>query len=261
MKFVSHQARAELAAELEPDRLAFDDSHSGELLRRYEISCSRLLLRTADTLLKLRRPGPEQRSARGRRSALVDRLDDDSTPVPGPDGPVVANDQSAPEDAALLADVAAADVEADLSDHFETAETSLDLPEPVLAPHAAEPPQSVMLEPQDACEPAAALDTWKLRNEAREASLERREAIKDGVSRAEQSGKKPESRAALPGGERPERSDTANQRGGQRRNEEKRGARARGGGTEAQRLQEYRAVLDNLIGPLIRDSRHGGFHK
>ena len=39
----------------EANRLAFDGSVEGERLRRYQMSCNRALLRTLDTLLKLRR--------------------------------------------------------------------------------------------------------------------------------------------------------------------------------------------------------------
>jgi hypothetical protein len=39
------------------DRLSFDDSEEGERLRRFELSCRRTLLRSLETLLKIRRAG------------------------------------------------------------------------------------------------------------------------------------------------------------------------------------------------------------
>ena len=50
-----HRKRAEANASLTADLLAFDASPEGERLRRYEISCSRTLLRTLDAFDKLHR--------------------------------------------------------------------------------------------------------------------------------------------------------------------------------------------------------------
>ena len=51
----AHQKRSDANATLMPDRLAFDDSVEGERLRRYEMSCSRALIRTLDAIVKMRR--------------------------------------------------------------------------------------------------------------------------------------------------------------------------------------------------------------
>jgi len=52
-KAEAHRQRAERDAASAADRLAFDDSREGELLRNYELSCRRALLRTIDTLFKV----------------------------------------------------------------------------------------------------------------------------------------------------------------------------------------------------------------
>ncbi len=49
----AHRQRAELDAASAPDRLAFDDSREGELLRNYALSCGRALMRTIETLFKV----------------------------------------------------------------------------------------------------------------------------------------------------------------------------------------------------------------
>ena len=49
-----HAERAELMSALSPHLLAFDDSHEGELMRRYENSCEKLLKRNLDELEKRR---------------------------------------------------------------------------------------------------------------------------------------------------------------------------------------------------------------
>ena len=51
----SHRHRAEAGAADQASRLSFDASTEGERLRRFQTSCGRSLLRTLDTLLKLRR--------------------------------------------------------------------------------------------------------------------------------------------------------------------------------------------------------------
>ena len=51
----AHQKRSDANATLMPDRLAFDDSVEGERLRRYEMSCSRALIRTLDAIVKMRK--------------------------------------------------------------------------------------------------------------------------------------------------------------------------------------------------------------
>jgi hypothetical protein len=51
----AHRQCAERDAASAVDRHAFDDSRKGELLRKYEASCSRTLFRTFDTLYKVRR--------------------------------------------------------------------------------------------------------------------------------------------------------------------------------------------------------------
>jgi hypothetical protein len=50
---------AELDAADAADRLAWDDTAEGERLRRYELTCSRTLLRMFELLLKVRRTGDE----------------------------------------------------------------------------------------------------------------------------------------------------------------------------------------------------------
>jgi hypothetical protein len=50
----AHEKRAKLDATDQNDRLAFDTSVVGEQVRRYELSCSRKLLRTLDLILRLR---------------------------------------------------------------------------------------------------------------------------------------------------------------------------------------------------------------
>jgi hypothetical protein len=54
-KLEVHEARAALEAADAVDRLSFDESPDGERLRRFQLAGQRALLRTADTLLKLRR--------------------------------------------------------------------------------------------------------------------------------------------------------------------------------------------------------------
>jgi hypothetical protein len=51
----AHRQCAERDAASAVDQLAFDDSRKGELLRKYEASCSRTLFRTIDMLYKVRR--------------------------------------------------------------------------------------------------------------------------------------------------------------------------------------------------------------
>ena len=51
-KAEAHRQLAERDAASAPDRLAFDDSRKGELLRNYEASCSRALYRTIDALFE-----------------------------------------------------------------------------------------------------------------------------------------------------------------------------------------------------------------
>jgi len=53
----AHRQRAERDAASAVDRLAFDDSRKGELLRNYEASCSRTLFRTIETFIKVRKAG------------------------------------------------------------------------------------------------------------------------------------------------------------------------------------------------------------
>jgi hypothetical protein len=53
----AHRQCAERDAASAVDRLAFDDSRKGELLRHYEASCSRALFRAIETLYKVRRAG------------------------------------------------------------------------------------------------------------------------------------------------------------------------------------------------------------
>ena len=56
-KAEAHRQRDERDAASAVNRLAFDDSRKGELLRNYEASCSRTLFRTIDTFVKVRRAG------------------------------------------------------------------------------------------------------------------------------------------------------------------------------------------------------------
>jgi hypothetical protein len=64
----AHRERAEADAAEEAARLSFDPSTEGERLRRYQFGCNRVLFRTLDTLLKLRRNAPSTRGKRGRRA-------------------------------------------------------------------------------------------------------------------------------------------------------------------------------------------------
>jgi hypothetical protein len=52
-----HRQRSEADAAQQAARLSFDASTEGERLRRYQFSCSRSLLRSLDTLIKVRRSG------------------------------------------------------------------------------------------------------------------------------------------------------------------------------------------------------------
>jgi hypothetical protein len=54
LKAEAHRQRAKLDATLVADRLAFDDSAEGELLRRYETTCSRSLYKAVDSIVKMR---------------------------------------------------------------------------------------------------------------------------------------------------------------------------------------------------------------
>jgi hypothetical protein len=62
-KLEVHEAQAALAAAEAVDRLSFDDSPEGERLRRFQLAGQRALLRTVDSLLKLRLTEPPQPSA------------------------------------------------------------------------------------------------------------------------------------------------------------------------------------------------------
>jgi hypothetical protein len=53
----AHRQIAELDAASAVDRLAFDDSRKGELLRNYALSCGRALMRIIEQLCKMRRTG------------------------------------------------------------------------------------------------------------------------------------------------------------------------------------------------------------
>ncbi len=57
--------RAEADAAEQAARLSFDDSTEAERLRRYQFGCNRVLFRTLDTLLKLRRAAPSVGGKRG----------------------------------------------------------------------------------------------------------------------------------------------------------------------------------------------------
>src|SRR5262249_34076829 len=57
-KLEVHQAHAALEATTAVDRLCFDASAEGEQLRRFQLAGQRALLRTVDSLLKLRRAEP-----------------------------------------------------------------------------------------------------------------------------------------------------------------------------------------------------------
>ena len=59
-KLEVHQARAALEAAEAVDRLSFDESVEGERLRRFQLAGQRALLRTVDSLRKLRRDEPPQ---------------------------------------------------------------------------------------------------------------------------------------------------------------------------------------------------------
>jgi hypothetical protein len=61
-KFEVHQAQAALEAAEAVDRLCFDESPEGERLRRFQLASQRALLRTVDSLLKLRRQEPPRQS-------------------------------------------------------------------------------------------------------------------------------------------------------------------------------------------------------
>jgi hypothetical protein len=61
-KLEVHEARAALEAAEAVDRLCFDDSPEGERLRRFQLASQRALLRTVDSLLKLRRQEPPRQT-------------------------------------------------------------------------------------------------------------------------------------------------------------------------------------------------------
>jgi len=62
-KAAAHRQQATVDASLAASRLAFDDSDAGERLRRHESICGRTLLRTLDTLARMRRHGSAGESA------------------------------------------------------------------------------------------------------------------------------------------------------------------------------------------------------
>jgi hypothetical protein len=61
-KLEVHQARAAIEAAEAVDRLSFDESPEGERLRRFQLAGQRALLRTLDSLLKLRRQEPPRQT-------------------------------------------------------------------------------------------------------------------------------------------------------------------------------------------------------
>ena len=61
-KLEVHEANAPLAAAEAVDRLGFDESVEGERLRRFQLASQRALLRTIDSLKKLRRTGPSRQA-------------------------------------------------------------------------------------------------------------------------------------------------------------------------------------------------------
>jgi hypothetical protein len=52
-KAEAHRERSRIAADLTPDRLAFDASVDGERLRRYELACGRAIACSLDEMLSL----------------------------------------------------------------------------------------------------------------------------------------------------------------------------------------------------------------
>jgi hypothetical protein len=88
-KLEVHQAQAALAAATAVDRLCFDASAEGEHLRRFQLAGQRALLRTVDSLLKLRREQPlgptgDIAAPPGAPAALVESLT--TTITCGPEG-------------------------------------------------------------------------------------------------------------------------------------------------------------------------------
>src|SRR5262249_53255414 len=77
-KLEVHQAQAAREASEAVDRLCFDASAEGEQLRRFQLAGQRALLRTVDSLLKLRRAEPLEPTshvaAPPAAAALVDSL-------------------------------------------------------------------------------------------------------------------------------------------------------------------------------------------
>jgi hypothetical protein len=84
-----HQAHEALEAATAMDRLCFDASPEGEQLRRYQLAGQRALLRTVDSLLKLRREQPREQTGNNAAqpaatAPLVDSLS--ATITCGPEG-------------------------------------------------------------------------------------------------------------------------------------------------------------------------------
>jgi hypothetical protein len=88
-KLEVHQAHAALEATQAVDRFCFDASAAGEQLRRFQLAGQRALLRTVDSLLKLRRAEPLEQTVHaaappGATAALADSFT--ATITCGPEG-------------------------------------------------------------------------------------------------------------------------------------------------------------------------------
>ena len=83
------EERQSLEAPGRPDRLAFDDSQSGELLRRYQLAHGRALHRTFNSLFKVRKES--ERAGTDHTEAL-----DDGDPPTPPGPPTAGDDEQTP---------------------------------------------------------------------------------------------------------------------------------------------------------------------
>ena len=79
-----HRKRAEANAGQTADLLAFDASSEGERLRRYEISCSRSLLRTLDAFDKRHKAAEDDENRD--IELFIPANADECLPVPSRDG-------------------------------------------------------------------------------------------------------------------------------------------------------------------------------
>jgi hypothetical protein len=96
LKAEAHRARAIAIAALAPDILAFDDSHEGELLRRYDLASGRGLSRSLEELRKHRRSLSLPSDVNGPLS--VEIRENEATPEPGPPNEATGQHSNSPNE-------------------------------------------------------------------------------------------------------------------------------------------------------------------